>query len=234
MQTWTCTQCGNDFERYPCHVRNPATVTCSIACAALLRSVTQAGKDNPNYRHGNHVDPSMCKCGREKDYRADVCGVCSRCSGPKSGESCYDDEELLKVVRSARSLTEAADLSGASRTTLTRLARGAGLDLTHMQPGRGRLTPASEILIKSDTGKRCWIVKAVVLRENLLPYRCSGCGRKAHWRKRSLTLELHHINGDRSDNRLGNLEFLCPNCHSQTSTHRGRNSKGVPKQKKVG
>jgi 5-methylcytosine-specific restriction endonuclease McrA len=34
---------------------------------------------------------------------------------------------------------------------------------------------------------------------------------------------LHHINGDRLDNRLENLQLLCPNCHSQTSTYSGRN-----------
>ena len=36
-------------------------------------------------------------------------------------------------------------------------------------------------------------------------------------------MALHHINGDRLDNRLENLELLCPNCHSQTETFAGRN-----------
>jgi hypothetical protein len=38
-------------------------------------------------------------------------------------------------------------------------------------------------------------------------------------------MALHHINGDRFDNRVENLELLCPNCHSQTDTFGGRNSR---------
>jgi 5-methylcytosine-specific restriction endonuclease McrA len=36
-------------------------------------------------------------------------------------------------------------------------------------------------------------------------------------------LELDHINGRRDDNRLANLRILCPNCHAQTDTYRGKN-----------
>ena len=36
-------------------------------------------------------------------------------------------------------------------------------------------------------------------------------------------IELDHVNGDETANRLENLRLLCPDCHSQTDTYRGRN-----------
>jgi 5-methylcytosine-specific restriction endonuclease McrA len=62
------------------------------------------------------------------------------------------------------------------------------------------------------------------IKEGLLPERCRSCG-LIEWRGKRLALELHHINGDGHDNRLDNLAPLCPNCHSQTDTWGGRNSR---------
>jgi len=53
---------------------------------------------------------------------------------------------------------------------------------------------------------------------------CERCG-ISEWQGERLSVALHHINGDRLDNRLENLELLCPNCHSQTDTYSGRNGR---------
>jgi hypothetical protein len=52
---------------------------------------------------------------------------------------------------------------------------------------------------------------------------CELCGWAERSRDGRLPLELDHVNGERTDNRLENLRILCPNCHSLQETHRGRN-----------
>ena len=47
--------------------------------------------------------------------------------------------------------------------------------------------------------------------------KCENCG-ITEWLGQPINLEIHHINGDRGDNRLENLQLLCPNCHSYTET----------------
>jgi predicted transcriptional regulator len=52
--------------------------------------------------------------------------------------------------------------------------------------------------------------------------RCEECG-LTEWRGKPLSMALHHVNGDGSDNRLANLLLLCPNCHAQTPNYGARN-----------
>jgi 5-methylcytosine-specific restriction endonuclease McrA len=66
------------------------------------------------------------------------------------------------------------------------------------------------------------------LRKRLLHernYTCEECGCGNIYNGKPLSLELEHIDGDRLNNKIENLKILCPNCHSQTPTFRGRNVK---------
>lgn len=52
---------------------------------------------------------------------------------------------------------------------------------------------------------------------------CGHCG-ISEWLGLPITLELHHIDGDNSNNVRENLSFLCPNCHSLTDSWRRKKS----------
>ena len=56
----------------------------------------------------------------------------------------------------------------------------------------------------------------------LFGYKCERCG-LSDWKNKPITLQLHHIDGDRKNNDLNNLEILCPNCHSQTDNFGNKN-----------
>jgi hypothetical protein len=52
--------------------------------------------------------------------------------------------------------------------------------------------------------------------------KCNNCG-ISHWNDKRITLEYEHKDGNNQNNSRENVEALCPNCHSQTTTWRGRN-----------
>ena len=64
-------------------------------------------------------------------------------------------------------------------------------------------------------------LKLKLLRDNIKKKSCERC-KSETWLGEEIPLELHHINGDRFDNRLSNLQLLCPNCHALTDNYSGR------------
>ncbi len=52
-------------------------------------------------------------------------------------------------------------------------------------------------------------------------YKCECCNLSS-WLDSSIILEIHHVDGDRTNNEENNLRLLCPNCHSTTDNWRNR------------
>lgn len=66
-------------------------------------------------------------------------------------------------------------------------------------------------------------IKNFLIKTKTIEYKCLHCNNDGKWNGKELSLQLDHINGVNNDNRIENLRFLCPNCHTQTDTHSGKN-----------
>ncbi len=145
------------------------------------------------------------------------------------------DAEIAEAVRASRSLAEAMRRlglrPGSNRTRLKQRIDELGIDTSHLL-GRGwrkgaqgpvvPATPLSQLLVQGRLITYTNQLKWRLILEGLKPRRCEICGLTT-WNGRPIPLELDHINGRRDDNRLENLRVVCPNCHAQTPTYRGRN-----------
>ena len=80
--------------------------------------------------------------------------------------------------------------------------------------------PIEDLLVCGRKTNRSHL-KGRLLREGLKQNRCERCG-LTEWLAEPLNMALHHVNGDGQDNRLSNIQFLCPNCHAQTENYSGR------------
>jgi hypothetical protein len=102
-----------------------------------------------------------------------------------------------------------------------RLARRAGA-----QPR----TPLAEILVEQSAYARSNL-KARLYDEGLKRPICERCGQGELWRGQPMALILDHVNGVRDDNRLENLQIVCPNCAATLDTHCGRKNRRAPIQR---
>ena len=85
--------------------------------------------------------------------------------------------------------------------------------------------PLNEILINNSTFQS-YKLKKRLIKESLKQHVCDNCS-LSEWQGVPIPLELHHINGGNKDNRLENIQLLCPNCHALTESYRGRNKRKI-------
>ena len=145
----------------------------------------------------------------------------------------YTEEELKEAIRTSPSIAAALRKlglvsRGGNYATLRRAIERLDLDVSHMtgQGGNkgkkfGPKRPLSDYL-SNRREIQSYKLKNRLLLEGIMKPQCMKC-RRITWNNRPIPLELDHMNGDNADNRLGNLRLLCPNCHAQTPTYRGKN-----------
>ena len=223
--TISCKNCKKKVERYKSLIRNVENSFCGNKCKSEDQKKSLVGKNNPNYRHGDYADIQYCSCGNVKDHRSIECAECAHRGYLKNGLAPkWRSIELAHIVKESKSFREVGDKIKVSRITAKNLIHESKIDISHFRVARGRPDPTEKYLVKGNI-KRYATIKKIILERDILKYICDECNQGPIWNGKELILELHHINGDPCDNRVENLKFVCPHCHSQTKTYKGKNSK---------
>jgi 5-methylcytosine-specific restriction endonuclease McrA len=143
-----------------------------------------------------------------------------RSTGVPADDRCarwYDWDQIQAAVDDGLSVRECRERFGFAKATWTKaVKRGAVVP-------RESITPIEELVVGRKGTSRTHL-KNRLINEGLKESRCEECG-ITEWRGSPLSMELHHVNGDGSDNRLENLQLLCGNCHAQTDNWGGKGTR---------
>lgn len=142
----------------------------------------------------------------------------------------WNEEQLKEAVANSISWAEVLRRLGCkqyanTQRSLQKRVRDLNLDVTHFKGQaylRGRKSPKKknpqDILVlmppESIVRFKAQRIRSAMI-ESGVKYECNECGCGPEWRDKPLRLQIDHINGEWRDNRIKNLQFLCPNCHDQ-------------------
>ena len=149
----------------------------------------------------------------------------------------YTEQQLREAVSTSKSIRQVLaklglkEAGGNYSTTKKRISQ-AGIDTTHFT-GQGWKKDKTfgpkrplEDYLSNEYGIQSYQLKLRLLQEGVKTHQCEVCG-ITEWNGKPTPLELDHIDGNHFNNNLSNLRVICPNCHAQTETYRGKNKKPV-------
>lgn len=158
----------------------------------------------------------------------------------------WTDQDFIEAVNNSLSYAEVLrklnlKVAGSNYDLVKKTIKRLNLDTSHMT-GKAwnqgekykpvfQAKPLSEILVEDSSWTSTYHLKERLLKEGIKEYKCECCG-ATEWMGKPIALELHHVNGIKSDLRIENLQILCPNCHAFTDNYRGK-SKVLSAQKET-
>jgi len=146
----------------------------------------------------------------------------------------YSLEDVIKAVENNKSIAGVLrELGlrpvGGNYKTVHRLIKDNNLDTSHFT-GQGwnvglvfkpKTSISDEVVFIKDSDYRCsWRLRERYKKKTGISH-CEQCG-LSEWQGQAIPLEIHHINGNNTDNCIENLKLLCPNCHALTNNYRGK------------
>lgn len=152
----------------------------------------------------------------------------------------WSKERIEAVIKDCDSLSQVLEKlniprAGNNTATLRKKLEEFNIDYSHFTYGaKSKKGIENYIPVKEYLGTDKYIttskLKVKLIKEGLKKNECENpnCPCKTgYWLDHPLICQLHHINGNNRDNRLENLQMLCPNCHSQTDNYCGQANKAA-------
>lgn len=138
----------------------------------------------------------------------------------------WTNEQLSDAVAGASNFQNVVRLlglnpKGGGSAHIAAHVRRLGLSTSHFTNSRRSAYTFEETFCENSPSLN--VTRQVIRLKLLLPRQCEVCENNGKHMGKPLTLQLDHRNGIGNDNRIINLRWLCPNCHSQTPTFCGRN-----------
>lgn len=145
----------------------------------------------------------------------------------------YTKETLREIVKESTNMIQVLNRlglreTGGNHSHISKIVRYYDLDISHFGSRSNKGRPAlnkhtkesfvKEVLCENGKGWKGQGIKKKLIEFKLKEDICEICGIVAEWNGKPLSLQLDHINGDHFDNRLENLQIVCPNCHTQLET----------------
>ena len=135
----------------------------------------------------------------------------------------YTNEDIItysKEVKSIAGLLKKLDLriAGGNYTNIKRLLQKLNVDCSHWT---GSAWSKDQQLKDWSDYTRVEQLKPHLLKDK--GNTCNSC-KLDSWMDKPIPLEVHHLDGDRTNNDYINLELLCCNCHALTHNWRGKKS----------
>lgn len=141
--------------------------------------------------------------------------------------------EIKKIIKNSNNYSDVLRKLNLKTTngnyeTLKKIISKYKIDITHFNrkiniKHNNLKLPLCDIL-KDGVSYNSTRLKNRLLDESIKKHKCENCGNEK-WLDDNIPLQLHHINGNRFDNRIDNLQLLCPNCHVLTDNFGSKNIK---------
>lgn len=148
-------------------------------------------------------------------------------------------DEFNKIIKESLSIAEVSKKLGISigsgyKYVKTRINEES-IDISHFtgkawnvgdkyKPIINNRKIPTENLLRKGVKFSTYDLKNRLFKENIKEKRCECCG-ISEWNGKPAPLELHHVDGDNTNNELSNLQILCPNCHAQTDNYCSKNKR---------